>query len=108
MPYVPAKGRPALDAAVEKAALTIVMNRPTNYGLHRLYKDQFAVIVCNLCSYLAEQRSEGRQIWMGASQSDPISKAVWAAGLQYSYEGAFLGHLNYAITRLIQRVPQLM
>ena len=99
MPYIPAKDRPALDAAVEEVALGIVAARPSNGDLHRLYQSTFAAIVETLSAYV--HAGGGRTI-------NPLAKAVWEVGLQYNYEFALLGALNYAITRLIQRVPQLM
>jgi hypothetical protein len=39
---------------------------------------------------------------------EKLAQAVWDAGEQYGYEGAFLGELNYAITRLIQVVPKML
>jgi len=37
---------------------------------------------------------------------EKLSLTIWDVGKAYNYEGAFLGELNYAITRLIQEVPK--
>jgi hypothetical protein len=35
-----------------------------------------------------------------------LARTIWKVGEKYNYQGAFLGELNYAITRLIQEVPK--
>lgn len=107
MPYVPSKDRPALDAAVELVAASIIAKRPSNFELHAAYKKEFALIVNHLTILLDVSRKPGQR-WMSEDTAEPIARTVWDAGQQYDYEGAFLGELNYSITRLIQRVPQLM
>jgi hypothetical protein len=107
MPYVAAKARPALDAAVEKVALKLVMGRVCNgYQLLKLLKEEFAQIVCDLEVYLKVQPCA---TWRptGGFSANPIAHAVWYSQEKYQ-EGEFLGYLNYAITRLVQRLPQLM
>jgi hypothetical protein len=37
-----------------------------------------------------------------------LAKAICDVSIPYKYDGAFLGELNYSITRLIQRIPQIM
>ena len=37
-----------------------------------------------------------------------LAEAICEVSIPYGYDGAFLGELNYSVTRLIQRIPQLM
>ena len=39
---------------------------------------------------------------------EKLANAICDVSIPYKYDGAFLGELNYSITRLIQRIPQLM
>lgn len=98
MPYVPRDDRPVIDAAVEKAAVDLVSQITTNFSVLKLYKDLFLSVGTDLC-----------QIATGGAVSTPsLADTIYGVASKYGYEGAFLGELNYAITRLIQRVPQLM
>ena len=38
---------------------------------------------------------------------ETLAKAIVEVSIPYEYDGAFLGELNYAVTRLIQRIPQM-
>ena len=42
------------------------------------------------------------------SQEGLFVKTILEVGEKYGYDGAFLGELNYGMTRVIQRVPQLL
>jgi hypothetical protein len=98
MPYVPTNDRPLIYAAVERAANQIVANVGTNFSLLVSYKNLFHSVGNDLCV-----AAHGE----GDPHSD-LARTIWDAAAKYGHEGAFLGELNYAITRLIQRVPQLM
>lgn len=109
MPYVPSEktdgksqDRNLIDAKVEDLANDIAVRADTNFSILHLYQAAFS----NIGYYLAEaQRGT-----MSTLRSDPalvLASTIFDVGKGYGYEGAFLGELNYAITRLIQRVPQI-
>lgn len=105
MPYIPSEQRPPIDQAVEKLADIIVARKPSNFGLLKLYNQCFEIISRRLHNSIANRTNF-------FSSSDPL--VIACSNLEASirgiptFEGEFLGRLNYAITRLIQRVPQLM
>lgn len=98
MPYVPTDDRPVIDAAVEKAAVDLVSKVTTNFSVLQLYKDLFLSVGIDLCTVATG----------GGILGPGLADTIYGVAIKYGYEGAFLGELNYAITRLIQRVPQLM
>lgn len=107
MPYVPSEktdgksqDRNIIDKAVEVTAREIAGSVLGNFELLAAYKKAFAAIAFDVTGLYFKRETE--------SSVEPIADAVWKTGLVYGYEGAFLGELNYAITRLIQRVPQVM
>lgn len=107
MPYVPsektvppAEDRKVIDAQVEIIA-TIFADMITDHlSLIRIYREAFGGISNALDSLLK-----------GGTVSDSpeahLARAIYETGEKYSYGGAYLGELNYAITRFIQRVPQI-
>ena len=114
MPYVPSQktdgksqDRIILDAAVELAAREAATKITNNYSLPKVYKETFMLIarcVSGLEKGTTDSVPEG-----GVMQyAFGLASAINQTGATYGYEGAFLGELNYAITRFIQRVPQLM
>jgi len=110
MPYVPsektdppAEDRNFLDPFIEKAAEESAKNITNNFSLLPEYKRVFENI-----AYVLKARVESPQ--ESKVQNTPslkLGKAIFEAGERWGYEGAFLGELNYAITRFIQRVPQI-
>lgn len=109
MPYVPSKktdgkstDREQLDFAVEAVAQDIAVQVTNNLSLITVYKNTFHRIAFQLH---AKHTSAGAA-WANTS-TDDLARVIIAVGATYGYEGAFLGELNYAITRLIQRVPQI-
>ncbi len=114
MPYVPSLktdgksiDRNIIDVQVELAARKVAEEAKTNFGLLRAYKDLFTLITCNLLNLYGGYEHQSVTNRNGCREFHPLAVAVWNMGQQYGYEGAFLGELNYAITRLIQRVPQI-
>jgi len=110
MPYVPseksdppAEDRKMIDAAVEPLALHIAFSVEGNMTLLRLYK-RFFIEIAEAVKGLALKRPGYGSVRLARK----LGLAVYDAGEAYGYEGAFLGELNYAITRLIQRVPQIL
>jgi len=100
MPYVPTADRPNIDFAVEVTASELASKIENNFSILDLYRELFDRIGNDICYATRRQCS--------SPNLHPLVGAILAAGSQYGYEGAFLGELNYAITRLIQRVPQIM
>ena len=110
MPYVPSEktdgksqDRVLIDIAVEGLAKSIVSSVITNVDILKNYYSTFYTIGDTL--KLLSQQPNGKL--PGDSASD-LALVIFTVGAKYGYEGAFLGELNYGITRLIQRVPQLM
>jgi|SRR5579872_279343 len=106
MPYVPSmktdgksQDRILIDAAVEHLALTLVELNTTNFSVLSNYKVIFDSIGNTLITLSKDP------LYFTGSE---LAHVVFSVGSTYKYEGAFLGELNYALTRLIQRVPQLM
>lgn len=114
MPYVPSKktdgkstDREVLDVAVEQLAQTIARERVDNIqnlSLKRAYQKSFSDIG-DVLTELLNGWYESRYIKDTPEAS--LARTIYDIGLTYGYEGAYLGELNYAITRLIQRVPQI-
>jgi len=102
MPYVPSEktdgksqDRNIIDEAVEVLAKEIVLNTAVNGDVRNNYV-RYLYCVAGSC--------------IDTSVYEPLAftKKILEVGAKYGYEGAFLGELNYAITRVIQRVPQLL
>ena len=105
MPYVPSKktdgkstDRELIDVQVEALSRLIVDQVQSNSDLLKLYKQYFIEI--------------GQLLEKPINKSFDIvtsfAETVFEVAKKYNYEGAFLGELNYAITRVIQRVPKLL
>lgn len=110
MPYVPsektnppATDRKELDVVVENLSHLITTGNPSNFSLLERYKKTFVVVSIEL-----QMLYKARPIPDSMDPATVLAVTIHEIGKKYGYEGAFLGELNYAITRLIQRVPQLM
>jgi hypothetical protein len=107
MPYVPSKktdgksaDREILDAVVERLAGDAATRISNNLSLVAVYKSVFIEVAKSLHSLT-------RWAVIGESIEAELAQAIYDVGAKYGYEGAYLGELNYACTRFIQRVPQL-
>lgn len=105
MPYVPskkidAKDREIIDPAVEGLAKKIALKIVFNQDLKKQYKKAFVGVAKLVDEYL-EGRGTGR------TPEAILASSIVKAAQPYGYYGAHLGEFNYAITRLIQRVPQI-
>jgi len=111
MPYVPSKktdgksrDRELIDMQVEKAAAALAT--VSGFQLLAEYKKFFALLINNLTDLqLVALTTPGVELMLPVH---PLAQTIFDVGAGYGYEGAFLGELNYAVTRLIQRVPQKM
>ena len=111
MPYVPsektdgkAQDRKIIDAAVEPMAKAAAAAISGNLSLIEAYYTSFRVVATWLNYFKAG--SVGFANWPQGPEYR-LAKAIWDVGAAYGYEGAYLGELNYAMTRFIQRVPQM-
>lgn len=111
MPYVPSEktdgmsqDRNLIDVSVDALALDIVQKIKTNSDMLRLYK----IVFSDIGTALAAFNTGERLINIENPEALSFANTIFATGSNYHYWGAFLGELNYGITRLIQRVPQLM
>ena len=111
MPYVPSEktdgksqDRNIIDKAVEVIAHEIAKNVIGNFEVLQAYKMFFNILATDL-----QGLANGWATRFGPIQRDPhpLAVAIWETGAVYGYEGAFLGEMNYALTRFIQRVPQI-
>lgn len=104
MPYVPSKktdrvstDREVIDKIVEVLSQDLAFQIGNNYDLKTVYTDSFLTI--------------GKMIlrnYRNSSNEAIFVDKVLTIGDNYGYYGAFLGELNYGITRIIQRVPQIL
>ena len=107
MPYVPSKktdgkstDREILDVALERMADVAATEISNNLSLVAVYKSIFVKVAQSL-------HSLSRSTPVGNGPEVDLAQAIYSVGASYGYEGAYLGELNYAFTRFIQRVPQL-
>lgn len=107
MPYVPSKktdgkstDREVLNAAVECLASDVVARIANNLSLIPVYKSVFIGVAKSLHALI-----DGVSI--DKSIEADLAQAIHDVGAKYNYDGAYLGELNYVLTRFIQRVPQL-
>jgi hypothetical protein len=102
MPYIPPENRPAIDARVEQVASAIasrLIERGESAEISVLYRAAFR----DLAAAIVERES-GRTP-ASATAVGQLAEAVIDAAHRYGQRGGWLGELNYALTRLIQRVP---
>ncbi|MBI2108596.1 MAG: hypothetical protein HYT93_00240 [Parcubacteria group bacterium] len=111
MPYVPsekttppAEDRTVLDPAVNAVAEKIAKNVTNNFSLLQEYKRVFMAISAGIVYFVLG----GKKNSENPHPEYLLAYTIFNVAEKYGYEGAFLGELNYAITRLIQRVPQVM
>lgn len=110
MPYVqsektnpPAYDRKILDAAVEVLAKQAAGEITNNLSLITVFREIFFAVAETLVYWL-----RGGTIISVSSSEGALARAIYEVSMRYGYEGAYLGEFNYAITRFIQRVPQIM
>lgn len=109
MPYVPsrktippAEDREILDPFINALAEDLAGRITDNKTLSREYKASFHKIGVLLRDLLLSGKKTP-----GVSKERALAEAIYDVSEKYGYWGAHLGELNYAITRLIQRVPQI-
>lgn len=111
MPYVPSNktglhtgdDRALLDVKIEALSLALASRIKTNLTLIEVYTEAFSKV----SHYIDSLRNRNG---VQENQTPEFELAVTIVSLEttHGYEGAFLGELNYSVTRVIQRVPQIM
>lgn len=108
MPYVPSKktnppaeDRELLDHPIEELADFAAQKITDNLSVIRVYRSIFV----RLARALSHIRSASK---CAEGPEADLARAIISVGAKHGYDGAYLGEANYAITRFIQRVPQLL
>ncbi len=107
MPYIAMADRPPLDAKVEALAdelaseLSDEMNGDTEVSL--CYKGAFLAVADALHRLEAGNAQEEAR-----GKAERLAFEIFMGAGKYGYRGAWLGGLDYALTRLIQVVPVKM
>lgn len=109
MPYIPSRktndasnDRIILNEAVERVAVIAAKNITNNLSLISVYESIFSEL-----AYFLRTTLDASPLRSKAGAVLVLANTIYEQGAKYNYEGAYLGELNYAITRFIQRVPQL-
>lgn len=104
MPYVPEKDRPVLDESVNALAEEIVekLGPSGSVELSTLYKERLVDIGTIL------YRIETGSYYPPTTCVRKVASDIFDVAKKYNYKGAWLGELNYSVTRLIQVVPKKM
>lgn len=109
MPYVPSKktdgksdDRIRIDAKVVEVSKKIAEKIKTNRDILLVYLEEFIKIGVELIQLEKIPILE----YPSNDKDKTLAEVIYDVGKKYNYEGAFLGELNYAITRLIQEVPK--
>lgn len=116
MPYVPseqtsspkgitkngkAQDRILLDKVIKKVSKKVANRIETNEDI---LKEYFRVFL--LTGQILTNPEEKRLHTLDFRNYHNLAEMIIEVGEAYDYQGAFLGELNYAITRLIQEVPK--
>lgn len=111
MPYVPSKktdgksrDRELIDVVVEKYAHYLVDKIEKNYDAFSVLLHSFIRLNAYICRYPIELQD----FYKISEFEIQFVNTVLKVGEKYGYDGAFLGELNYGLTRTIQRVPQIL
>ena len=79
-------------------------NTKTNFSVLEAYKN----VLSDIGYTLVGLQTPGSFAPVSPAEAPrELAETIFEVAKGYNYEGAFLGELNYAITRLIQRVPQI-
>jgi hypothetical protein len=106
MPYISAEDRPPLDRLVDALAdelaskLSDEMNGDTEVS--SCYKEAFLAVAKKLQGL---QRGEKQP---AQSKAEELAFEIFTGAERHGYRGAWVGGFDYALTRLIQRVPVKM
>lgn len=100
MPYVPYSDRPEIDKEVVICAefLSKLIDKA---NIDEVYLSFFK-------SFDATLRALEYGAELSGFTNNPLANVTFNVAKKYNYDGAHLGEDNYAITRLIQVLPQIM
>ncbi len=104
MPYIPPQNRPPIDVAVDAVAAEIadaLRKARKTAEISELYRDAFGRTADAI-----DALERGGKI--GQTPPERLARAIVEAAKGYNTKGGWLGELNYAVTMLIQQVPQKM
>lgn len=108
MPYVPSiktdgksQDRILIDEKVKELSKVVASRIYTNRDILLAYVKVFTDVGTSLLDY-----EQGLKIKSTTPEDNLATTIYYKVAEKYHYEGAFLGELNYAITRLIQEVPK--
>lgn len=119
MPYVPsiktknpsgivkngkAQDRVLIDKDVKTLSEEVARRIESNNDILKKYIHTFERLGENLIELSKSKNSANTFIVL--NEFNQLAVTIHSVGEAYNYEGAFLGELNYAITRLIQEVPK--
>jgi hypothetical protein len=105
MPYIPPANRPALDEKVEALAdeiATVMIRERQTAEISVHYRRAFLEIAHFIATLEQQARTEPH------SNAQRLAATIVEVARAYGVKGGWTGELNYAITRLIQRVPYEM
>lgn len=106
MPYISAGERPAIDqkvhALAEELSSTLARGENKETEVSVVYREAFVAIAKGLL-----QLERGRKVGAG-ERVRALATEVFGAADGSADRGAWLGRLNYSLTRLIQEVPEKM
>lgn len=106
MPYVPEGDRPVLDKSVNALAEEIVekLGPKGSVEISTLYKENFV----NIGMRLYKIETDSYFHYPPVELAMKLASDIFDVAKKYNYKGAWLGELNYSLTRLIQVVPKKM
>ena len=113
MPYVPSEKTPLsgnikkyedrikIEEAVYVLSKKIAQDITTNDTLIDVYINVFSILAEDLNRLNTQQKINNN------GDITKLSQIIFNVAKKYEYDGAFLGELNYAVTRLILLVPKI-
>ena len=104
MPYIPYEDRPALDKKVEELAEEItseLIEKDKTVEISEIYLERFNKIA----DTIREIKFYNNRIKPKSKSEELAYEIIDNSAKKYDYKGAWLGWLNYSITKLIQKVP---
>jgi hypothetical protein len=102
MPYIQKEDRPYLDKIVLELSdeiVNLLKNKNGDTDLASLYKEKISDVIQAIIN------KESGKVIDDNINAYKLGSAIFDVSTKYNYRGAWLGELNYAITRLIQIVP---
>jgi len=118
MPYVPSEKTPPkngiekyedrvkIDEVVKLVARDLAEKITDNFSLVTEYVEAFSYIGMTLEQLQSREEPEIMSDYPTSYLA--LATTIFDVARKYKYDGAFLGELNYAITRLIQELPKEM